>query len=231
MNTLTWVAIAVVSIVVAMMLILGYLRVRKPLLGRKNREQVDLNKKMHVISSAPADSGPSTDGPWYGNYLSALLVLVGGFVLYWQYDTRVSPMEVGSWGQNHWLPLLIFAGTLQALIAINAKSLGNFAETVKWLPAGFMVAVLLVLPIIGWATKDVGHVAQEQAQLRVLSMPPNGNSMRIRAPLGKTSFVGDGFVTRCVYTDGSEQSFPCKPGPMLWVYVHDVSGRPNSVTY
>lgn len=230
MSTLMWVAVAVVSIVVAMMLILGYLRVRKPLLGRKNREQIELNKKMHVISSAPADSSQPIDGPWYGNYLSALLIFVSGFVLYWQYDTRVSPTEVGSWGQSHWLPLLIFAGTLQALIAINAKSLGSFAETVKWLPTGLMVAVLIVLPIIGWATKDVGH-AQEQAQLRMLSMPPNGDSARIRAPLGKTSFMGDGFVTRCVYTDGSEQSFPCKPGPMLWVYVHDTSGRPNSVAY
>ena len=94
---------------------------------------------------------PTSVKGWFVEYLwSILLVLGGAILIYWASKTQVQPGDVGSWGWNHLLPLLIFWGISAALIALNAKALGVAAKTLQWVLAGGMLMLFIVFPIGSW---------------------------------------------------------------------------------
>jgi hypothetical protein len=78
---------------------------------------------------------------------------------------------------------------------------------------------------------------QQPPQQWTLTMPANGDSAHVGTRPGYAiSYAGSDFSVHCVYRDGSEgiagdRERPCKDGPMQYQYVHDTSGKANSVTY
>lgn len=68
-----------------------------------------------------------------------------------------------------------------------------------------------------------------------LSIPANGDSPHITIPhQHNVTFTGQGFLMHIVYQDGHECVIGqgnCQQGSIRYAFVHDVSGRPNKVTY
>lgn len=116
---------------------------------------------------------------------------------------------------------------------------GGIKKWLQWimlLGAG-VIAIVRIASVMQWShqeqspTADVSLQRQVPQETRQLWMPPYGDSVRISPPIGDTTFKGTDFISRCIYTDGSEKEFPCPRGAIAWVYVHNTSGHRNSVTY
>jgi hypothetical protein len=188
---------------------------------------------------------------WFKSNLANILLglvslVVIGFGLYGSLLKTPNLADAVSWSRQNWLPLLILWGVLAALVAVNAK--GVVAKTLQWVLAGVMFVLYLGFPFLIWLGVGQGQqqsaVSALQQQSRqferkaTLSMPPNGDSIRISPPVGyATVFTGIGFTTHCIYRDDTiegmvgDQKHPCKDGPILSQYVRDTSGRANEVTY
>lgn len=71
----------------------------------------------------------------------------------------------------------------------------------------------------------------------IVNVPPYGNSPPLTvAQFYQPRFSGAGFQAVCVYSDNSKGIIgsavqPCHDGPIVYVYLHDVSGHPNTVLY
>lgn len=125
----------------------------------------------------------------------------------------------------------------------SQKVFGVIGKGFKWIGIATAIVTVLVVTISG--VRDRAHEEPQQAvsasaqseKVMVLTMPANGDSPHVFPETGKvTSFTGVGFTTHCVYTDGTkgvvgDQLHPCHDGPMLYQYVRDTTGHPNSVTY
>ncbi|MEK7114220.1 MAG: hypothetical protein AAB850_01585 [Patescibacteria group bacterium] len=78
---------------------------------------------------------------------------------------------------------------------------------------------------------------KQQLQRQMLTMPPNGDSARVSPDAGYiVVFTGSGFEHHIVYAGGKDcivgnTEDPCKDGPILYQYVRDMTGKPNSATY
>ncbi len=183
-----------------------------------------------------ADIGQTTGGLKNAittkSVITTLLVIAGAVLVYWGFNTQVRPADMGSWGREHWFPILILWGVLAALIALNAT--GATMKMLQKVVAGVMLLLFVVAPVVAWIAKDGGN---EQKLEPVLLMPANGDSPRIRTKPGYAiDYTGSGFTIHCVYRDGSEgvvgdRAHPCKDGPMLYQYVRDTTGKTNTATY
>lgn len=110
-----------------------------------------------------------------------------------------------------------------------------------WLAAVAVAVIVGIALLVASVKRDRAKVAQRSvqtpAQVNVLAMTAGGDSPHVSAPPGHSvSFFGSGFTTHCVYTDGREgivgdSKNPCASGPMLYQFVRDTTGKPNSVTY
>jgi hypothetical protein len=84
-----------------------------------------------------------------------------------------------------------------------------------------------------WALPDKEPCGNPPDQIQLLSMPPNGNSERIKIPIGYHMHdEGTGYIMHCVYTDG-EDSKACTrgDGPILYVYLQNLTDKPNTARY
>lgn len=187
-------------------------------------------------STAPSTK-PSMMDHLKSNILSILVVVVGAVAMYWSFNASVRPADVGSWSYDKWLTLLIFWVVASILIAINVD--GKTAATLQKVLAGVMLVLLVVLPIWFWIITPSAPSLQTQHKFAkpMLKMPPNGDSDRISPDAGQiVIFTGDGFEHHVIYADLSDcvvgnPVSPCKDGPILYQYVRDTTGKPNSVTY
>lgn len=182
--------------------------------------------------------------------LSIFVALLALIAAWWGLDHPVSPADAGSWSWRYWLSFLVVLGGLYLVVQLNSEWLGKPATKAMGsllIVAG--IAGLLALPVIGMIQEhnDRHVAAATAAQLNVsgctaypggtATMQANGDSSRIPVPSGcAVSFDGFGFAIHCVY-EGYEgivgdPAQPCRPGSyMPYVYVHDVSGQPNTVKY
>lgn len=198
-----------------------------------------------VLKWIRTPSRPVWSGTW--KVLGTLLVLViVGAVIYWAYTSvqwhAVSlscPSCETIWGfaKTYWLWILIGAIILYTLIELGAKPLGN----VKGILQGFIVMTILTMfvicPIVGWITapgKPSSSAAPaftapsetEQLQQRRLWIPPNGDSVHIKIPIGRgIALYGSGFTLHYVYDDGTESTATdgqqCPAGAVSHAYVHN----------
>ena len=209
----------------------------------KTRKMSELNKKKIGINNdkSPTDSsagaGNNNDPKkknWFEkNLWTTALIIVGVIIIFYGFIFHgKSPnlASVGSWSRNHWLWILVSWGIIATLIAINA---GKVAKILQTILATIVFLLFIGFPIIGWGVANSGsHGQQRLVENQVLSMPANGDSPRVYTRPGYAiSYIGSGFSLHCVYRDGSELVDKCKNGPMLYQYVHDTTGKPNSVTY
>ncbi|MFA5998010.1 MAG: hypothetical protein WC814_01295 [Candidatus Paceibacterota bacterium] len=206
------------------------------------REQAELDRKTGTASGTSATATATNGGgrlerltPYWP---SILLFLVGVGIFWGLYTPGLRFSQMGDWSWDHWLWLLALWGIVIALIALNAEALGAAAKTLQTIAAVAMLLLFLGIPIWNWATSDTSsRQERERFAKSILSMPANGDSPRVSAPPGyAAAFTGSGFTTHCVYTDGHEgivgdTQNPCGSGPMLYQYVRDTTGKPNSVTY
>jgi hypothetical protein len=214
--------------------------------------QAQLNSRTGGKAGGTATTAPVTtpsSGGWFTGYsknIPTILLVIAGAVVFFVgiYNPTTtawgnpSPASVGSWGQNHWLALLILWGIAAALIALNAC--GATAKTLQQVATGVVVAMLVVLPLWGWATSPTAPAhavtgAVQPPQKRMLTIPANGEVL-VRVPGGSgAAFTGHGFNVICFYTDGSEDvgtpTHHCKNEPMVHQVVRDTSGQPNLVMY
>jgi|SRR3989344_1379947 len=75
-------------------------------------------------------------------------------------------------------------------------------------------------------------VPRREPVWETLHVQPWGDSAHIDLPAGCTPhFVGSGLRAFCVYTDSSVDEFDdvkgCRPGPMLFAYARDTTGKAN----
>lgn len=129
------------------------------------------------------------------------------------------------------------------IVAESQKVFGVIRKGLKWIGITTAIATAIVVTVL--SVRDRAHeeslhtvsTSVESEKVMVLTMLANGDSIYVFPKTGKvTSFTGVGFTTHCVYTDGTEgvvgdQLRPCHDGPMLYQYVRDTTGHPNSVTY
>ncbi len=166
-----------------------------------------------------------------------IVIVIG---LGWAFYANPQPAKVGAWGWNNLVPFLAVVGILTVLVTVNAKNLGTAAKPLQWVLGVMIVLVLVVFPIIGKVTAEEPiHtvIAPNGAKLTVLTMPPNGDSEHFRAPIGfGVHVVGNGYSHHCIYSDGTEDisrdmKHLCHSGPIIYQYLHDETGEPNTATY
>lgn len=235
-------AIVLIPLIIA--LVLGYFVASKSRSRKMAEEQASLNKKTGASDETPATTASkrsgSNDEKWYIKYVwSILVIVVGAWLVYWGFqNTQIRPADAGSWSWAHWLPLLIIWGILSVLIALNRKVLGDAAKVLQTVLAIAMVGALVVLPLAHaiWGESSSSQQAQQQAR-PVVTMPANGDSVHVDQKVGYILiFTGSGFEHHVVYTGGRDcivgnTKDPCQEGPILYQYVRDTTGKPNSATY
>src|SRR3989344_3759057 len=132
-SPLLWTIVGmIISIPLLVVLALSYIRTVSPNSRARKMaaEQSQLDKKSGTTGGAPSAPADESDkrSKWFkSNLWSILVVIVGAVLVYWGFNTQARPADVGSWNQDHWLPLLIIWGILAALIALNAT--GTTAKT------------------------------------------------------------------------------------------------------
>lgn len=190
-----------------------------------------------TTSSTPPRKGVrerATEHLW-----SILIVIVGVLAVYWGFqNTQIRPADAGKLSWTHWLSLLIIWGTLYVLIALNRKALGDVAKALQTVLVLAMVGALVVLPLVHaiWGEKSPSQQVQQLAR-PVVTMPANGDSVHVDQKVGYILiFTGSGFEHHVVYTGGRDcivgnTKDPCQEGPILYQYVRDTTGKPNSATY
>ncbi len=99
-----------------------------------------------------ADIGQTTGGLKNAittkSVITTLLVIAGAVLVYWGFNTQVRPADMGSWGREHWFPILILWGVLAALIALNAEK--TVAKTLQKLVAAVMLMLSVGIPAGFW---------------------------------------------------------------------------------
>lgn len=91
-------------------------------------------------------------------------------------------------------------------------------------------------PSINTAPPPVAQVAPaavEAALTKTLTLPALGRSDLIRVPLDKHMDIvsGDNYRLHNMYTDGTDCTTGCKPGPLKGVVLENVVGDENLITY
>lgn len=182
------------------------------------------------ISSLLTTTTPATAGArssWFkDNIWTIVLIVVGIALLWWSYDTKMA--QLGSWGKNQPLFLLMLWGILASLIALYTGALGKATPVLQWVVAGgVLFALFLGSPVGEFFTKD-----EKVTEKQVLTLSPNGESVHLpSAPGHHFEFTGAGFKAFVVYRDGTVCSEKCPNGPILEVFVRDTTGKKNSVSY
>ncbi len=249
MSTFVWILTTTVFLLLlAIFAFFSYLRIKKPHSATMSAEQARLDKKIKKnevpILIAASGSGNGKFG-WLKTQPShriwtILLIIAGAVVLYFgmcsQKLETPSMENIWSWSWNHWLWILVFAGIMWLIIARVASGMTKIL-------CGFVILALILVFVIAPIGSRVSshhpeHEQQKPVKAMTLSMQANSDSAWIRADdhVGyKASFTGNGFITHCILSDGSEGTIgdevhPCS-GPIVWLYVHDTTGRANSVTY
>lgn len=107
-----------------------------------------------------------------------------------------------------------------------------------WWVLIFVVVITLVFGIKHKieSRKDADSDHSRATELS-LKIEPNGDSSHVVTKSGYAiDYKGSGFVLYCVYADGHKgmndgRVNTCGNGPMLYQYLHDTSGKENTVPY
>jgi len=205
----------------------------------------NVGKAVKAVNGNPAATKPGNGGEqeWFRkNLWPILLAIAGAVILYfglyvskWENPSLRSSV---SWTLEHWLWVLLFAGIIYFLIG---KISGVTAKTLQFLLMGVLFMLFIGFPVwtcfVEWyntPSSSRSHSQNESAQ--ILKVQANGDSIRLNPPVGVwPEFTGNGFEARCVFPDGHEGSYidprnPCTGG-YTSVYVRDLSGSNNEVTY
>ncbi|MEK7126107.1 MAG: hypothetical protein AAB517_03065 [Patescibacteria group bacterium] len=131
-----------------------------------------------------------------------------------------------------------------SIIGLALLFFGFGAVGKTWAKAAQGMVVTVVVVLVGaiivhgiWGEKLPSQQAQQQLERPVVTMPANGNSVHVDQKIGYILiFTGSGFEHHVVYTGGRDclvgnTKDPCQEGPILYQYVRDTTGKPNSATY
>lgn len=189
---------------------------------------------------------------WMTKYLLTIfLILVGMMILFFGLYSpsfkNPSLVEISAWAQARWFWIIILAGILSALIALNAKALGKAVgvlQTILWV----VVAIFLVgFPTVEWLASSSDNISGKSRRQTILPqnapnlpwawhmdpskwpqipVPPHGNSVRVPSIFGgHIVWGGSGFTVHVVYSDGHEcilggKTF-CPDGDIVSGYAHN----------
>ena len=191
------------------------------------------------------------------NFLIILLVIAGVVVSYFGVYSPLwkTPRlnEVGSWGQNHWLWILILWGIIAAIVARIA---GGAAKTLQAVLAITMFMLFIGFPVIVWVEnsgssgKISRHTVPRRTSIPLASEPvstwpkivlqPGGRSKLIPIPLGMHVIVdGNNFLLHTVFLDGHEvirssekpNQLPLTSDRLIGAYVTNKAKETNIVSY
>lgn len=197
--------------------------------------QTQVSKFLKNMTPGASNTQGNMRGWATKNIPTIILIVVGVVLLWWSHDTKVT--QLGNWGKNQPLFLLVLWGFLAALIKLHTGALGKAAEVLQWVVAGgVLLALFLGSPVGEWFTKDestgsTAHKATVGAR-QVLTMAPGSESERVPTRPGhRIDFSGEGFSVYNVYRDGTVCSEGCKNGPLREVYVKNLKNEQNSVSY
>jgi len=132
--------------------------------------------------------------------------------------------------QSYWLWLLLVGCIAYVLLSFIPKGKGDLVKKSKTILTAFG---LLLVGALVWSWVARGGDGRRQSEKMTLVIPANGDSAHVSPPAGYSpAFTGYGFMSHCVYSDGTDLEYPCAPtGPIVYYYVHDNTGRANLVTY
>lgn len=251
--------VSFILLIVLVLLVLVYFRRKKPHSEKKAREQEQVDKK---AKSSDKPLIPTTSGNGksfiekigervgFGTNVFWRLTTIAliGAIFYWGSEIQVSPSEIGRWGQNHWLQILVVYGIGAGFIWLNAEE--KTAKTLQKVLAGVVFMTIIGFPLWSWSTKPSDIAQQTNSRRSVipmtsdpkefwykLALPESKISERIAIDPGKTvAFHGKEFRIHCVYRDGHEISFlpgetPCPKGDMPWAYVTNEAKGENIILY
>lgn len=133
--------------------------------------RLGVNVATHTPSPAGGGTAASASPPsisikkWSAsNWPSFLIATVGLMFIYWGFqNTQIGLADAGSWGRNHWVPLLTFWGVGATLIALNAEMLKKATRTLQWVLAGMMFMFFIGFPILGWFGESKTPAGQKQS--------------------------------------------------------------------
>ena len=142
--------------------------------------------------------------------------------------------------KNYWLWILVAGVVLFVALYFVPKDWETRAPKLQGVIVALVLMLFVILPVVNffWGEKPPPLPQQvQQLSKPMLTMPPNGDSARISPNAGQiVIFTGNGFEHHLIYADGQDcvvgnTENPCKDGPILYQYVRDTTGKPNSVTY
>ncbi|MDE2173300.1 MAG: hypothetical protein KGJ31_01715 [Patescibacteria group bacterium] len=230
-------------------------RMAKPHSRKMYGKQKRLNKKTEMPGAVIEDQTGARWGEksfeWLktklGSNLLTILLLAGiAAIIYWGLYAPVvgspSMSAVGSWGRDHWLPILILYAVFAALVAMYAKK--EWAGTLQRVLAGIVFMLFVGASIIGSFVGSGNSPGNTRSNIPLASAPQSswpklvmaaaGESARIAVPLKMhVVMVGSNFLLHNVYQDGHECAFgeSCADGSLASVYATNKADETNVISY
>ena len=211
----------------------------------KELKQAEIDKRMGVKTPTGTNGSGDDDKKSKLDWLkkrskiewSIALALADTIVFFWKiYTPGLHLTQVGDWSMDHWISLGVFFGILFTIVALNAQVLGKAANVLRWMLAGTLFMLFIGFPMWFGIAEWYNTPSSDSHSERVFKVPANSDSVHVYPNGNRVTFRGSNdFSTHCVYSDGRPEGIvgdsvhPCENGPMMYVYVHNNTGKEISL--
>ena len=172
-----------------------------------------------------------------------LTILIGGIISdspNWQAPTLAT---IVAWSREHWLWILLLAGTGAIFAEMNADALGRARKAVHRTLLWGLLVLFIGIPILASFTstddpaantRQIPLASSPQSSWPKLTAVAGGKFPHIAVPPKMhVVMIGNNFRLHNVYQDGHECAFgePCVDGPLLYVYATNEAKETNIISY
>ncbi len=176
-SLILWTGLLVIVLILAVISLVTYLRIKKLHSKRLAIEEAQLNKKEGA--SDKARNAAETNGDKkniierlkekvsYGTraFWGGMLIVGAVILVYWSLQSpRLRLSDIGGWSWKHWFPLFIAWVVGYVLIAFfNVESLKTSVGTLRWALTAVVLMLFFGIPAGVWVAEGLGIVTFPRA--------------------------------------------------------------------
>lgn len=188
-----------------------------------------------------------TDGKLTSRAIQTVVVsAIGLIALLWAYIAQAGLTDAARLAANNRLLVLILAGVLIGLIAINKDTFGKGANQLGWIVGVTALLLMFAMPVVDWCNSPSAPRPAKPASVPapiVRDMTPKGHAKITIPPMGRSRLIkvsrnmhlivedGDHYRLHNIYTDGRDCVEGCQDGPLSGMVIENVSQESNNISY